>query len=58
MKGKRPGRNGRPLTVELPFEDALKAALETPPPPERAEKKKDKAALDRERSSRYDKAKK
>lgn len=44
------GRKGKPLHIPLPFEDAVAAALETPPPePER---------LDRKGSRRYDRKKK
>lgn len=37
-KRKRPrnpdGRNGKPVEIALPFEEALAAALQTPPPPD------------------------
>jgi hypothetical protein len=42
------GRDGTPLKVPLPFDDALKAALETPPP--KTDKKK--RALDRKPAKR------
>ncbi len=34
------GSNGKPLRIPLAFDDALKAALETPPEPEKQPKRK------------------
>jgi hypothetical protein len=44
------GKNGKPVVVPLPFEDALKAALETPP--------EEPSSLDRKASKRYSRKKK
>jgi hypothetical protein len=33
------GKNGKPLSIDLPFEEAIKAALETEPPGPKPKKK-------------------
>ena len=47
-----PGRSGRPLKIELSLEDALRAALGTPPP------EREKKPLDPAPAKRYAKRKK
>jgi hypothetical protein len=43
------GRNEKPISIPLPFEDAIRAAVETPPP---AEKPKRKRSQPRPRTGR------
>jgi hypothetical protein len=40
---KKPGPEPETFRVVLPFEDAVKAALQTPPPPEKPKRRKRKA---------------
>ena len=51
------GQEGRPLRIPLDFDDALRAALETPPDP-KGKSGKAGTRLDRKRAKRYDQPKK
>jgi hypothetical protein len=35
----RPGRAGHPIKIDLPFDEAIKAALEVEPPPPKPKRK-------------------
>jgi hypothetical protein len=39
MKKPHPGRAGDPIKIDLPFEEAIKAALEVDPPPPKPKRK-------------------
>jgi len=51
------GQEGRPLRIPLDFDEALRAALETPPPDQGWNGEPHKK-LDRKRRKRYDRLKK